>query len=188
MSSPMWMAMTKKLNIGAGKCYLPREQGWTNVDIFSSVNADVYADMAALPFDRESFDLLLASHVLEHSHRATVYAVLSHWRSLLVPGGILRIAVPNFQAVVERYLETQNLPELMGLLYGGQNHPKNVHTVTFDQNTLTDALKKVGFEVVRPWDWRKTEHAAYDDYSRAVLPHLDFQNGKLMSLNLEAVK
>ncbi len=86
--------MTHKLHIGCGKVYLPKEQGWCNCDIFSSVNADVYADMAALPFEPHSFDLIYASHVLEHSHRSTVLAILSHWRHLLKAGGTLRLAVP----------------------------------------------------------------------------------------------
>ena len=45
-----------------------------------------------------------------------------------------------------------------------------------------------GFSEVRPWDWRTTEHGALDDYSQAYLPHLDKENGMLVSLNLEAVK
>jgi len=179
--------MMSKLNIGCGKCYLPREHGWTNIDIFSSVNADVYADMAALPFEPHSFDLVYASHVLEHSHRATVLAILSHWRHLLKPGGVLRLAVPNFAAVVEQYKEKENLMELLGLLYGGQNHPKNVHTVTFDEWTLGGALLKVGFKEVRKWRWQETEHADFDDYSQAYLPAFDKADGRLMSLNVEGV-
>ena len=49
-------------------------------------------------------------------------------------------------------------------------------------------LRRVGFAEMRRWDWRRTEHAAIDDYSQAYLPHLDRENGLLMSLNLEAVK
>lgn len=178
--------MQRKLNIGCGKCYLPRESGWTNLDIFSSVNADVYADMAALPFEPHSFDLIYASHVLEHSHRATVLAILSHWRHLLKPRGVLRLAVPDFGAVVERYKETENLAELLGLLYGGQNHPKNVHTVAFDWYTLSEALLKVGFKSVQKWDWEETEHKDWDDYSQAFLPHFN-KAGRLMSLNVMGV-
>lgn len=180
--------MTRKLNIGCGKCYLPREQGWTNVDIFESVRADLYADMAALPFEPGSFDLIYASHVLEHSHRHTVLATLSHWRNLLCGGGVLRLAVPDFRAVVKRYQATGDLREVLGLIYGGQNHPKNVHTVAFDDTTLIAALSKAGFQVVRPWDWKDTEHAQFDDYSQCYLPHMDKESGLLCSLNLEAVK
>lgn len=180
--------MTRKLHIGCGKVYLPPDEGWINCDLFSSVQADIYADMTALPFDRESFDLLMASHVLEHCQRNMILATLGHWRSLLKRGGTLRLAVPDFGAVVKRYVKTGNLPEVTGLLYGGQNHPRNVHTMTFDEKTLTEALYKVGFASVRAWDWRSTEHSKYDDYSQAYLPHMDKENGMLMSLNLEAIK
>jgi hypothetical protein len=46
----------------------------------------------------------------------------------------------------------------------------------------------VGFQQVRRWDWRNTDHSQVDDYSQAYLPHLKKQNGQLMSLNLEAIK
>lgn len=179
------MSQYDKLHIGCGKVYIP---GFVNVDIFSSVHADVYADMAALPFNRGSFSLIYASHVLEHAHRHMVLATLSHWRDLLKDGGTLRIAVPDFGAIAKLYNETRHLPELIGLLYGGQNHPKNHHFITFDYETLTDALHKVGFMVVSPWDWMTTEHSQFDDYSQCFLPHLDKEKGRLMSLNLEAIK
>lgn len=174
----------KKLHIGCGKTYLP---GWTNVDIFSSVKADTYADMSALPFDRESFDIIYACHVLEHAHRHMVVAVLTHWHDLLKKGGILRLAVPNFEAVVEWYTKTGNLDDVMGLLYGGQGYHLNRHTVTFDHKTLNRDLTRAGFWIVRQWNWKDTDHAKYDDYSQAFLPHLN-KSGLLMSLNMEAIK
>lgn len=173
-----------KLHIGSGRVYLP---GFINVDLFSSAKADLYCDMMRLPYDKGTFDLIYACHVLEHTHRHTVFAVLHHWRELLKDGGVLRLAVPNFAAVVRRYTEQGNLEELMGLLYGGQNHPLNHHLVTFDSKTLTAALVKVGFVVIRPWKHDDVEHGKYDDYSSAYLPHLN-RSGQLMSLNLEAVK
>lgn len=176
----------KKLHIGCGKVYL---NGWTNVDIFSVVHADLYCDITKLPFDRESFGLIYGSHVLEHVHRHMVIATLQHWREILRKGGILRLAVPDFAACCARYEKTKDLPELMGLLYGGQNFSRNSHTIIFDYEYLVDCLKKAGFEErkIRRWDWRKTEHSEYDDYSQAYLPHLD-KSGQLMSLNVEATK
>lgn len=176
---------SKKLHLGCGKNYIP---GWTNVDLFSSVKADVYADITALPFERGTFDLIYASHVLEHVQRHTVIATLSHWRDLLKDGGVLRLAVPNFSAVVARYRETGNLQELIGLLYGGQNHPKNNHFIIFDFSTIQLNLLMAGFERIRAWDWKETDHAQFDDYSQCYLPHMDKEHGLLMSLNIEATK
>src|SRR5687767_7366073 len=104
--------MVKKLHIGCGKNYLPSSEGWVNADIFSSVNADVHADMSALPFHHEEFDLIYASHVLEHSHRHMVLSTLSHWRHLLKPGGVLRLAVPDFGAICNYYKRTGDLQVL----------------------------------------------------------------------------
>lgn len=179
------MKNARKLHIGAGRVYLP---GFINVDIFDTHHADLYCDLTSLPWDKATFDLIYASHVLEHVHRRQVTATLFVWGKMLRPGGILRLAVPDFGAVVERYRETHDLPELLGLLYGGQNHPKNNHFVIFNYETLSEHLKKAGFKKVRPWDWRKTEHTDHDDYSQCYLPHLDKENGRLMSLNVEAVK
>lgn len=172
----------KKLHIGTGKCYLP---GYINADIFSSVRADVYADMAALPFDRRSFTEIYCSHTLEHAHRSMVAATLTHWRDLLVDGGLLRLAVPDFGAAVEWYNRTGDLRAISGLLWGGQNHPKNNHFIGFDKKTLTEELERVGFRDVREWDWRATDHCDYDDYSQAYLPSMQKDTGLLVSLNLE---
>lgn len=173
------------LQIGCGKAYIP---GWENVDIFSNVHADVYSSALALPFPPESFDLIYASHVLEHLNRHIIMTALYHWRHLLKPGGILRISVPDFEAIIEYYQKTKDLRVIMGLLYGGQNSMLNVHHIVFDFSTLYAMLISTGFTDVYKWDWRKTEHSHIDDYSQAYLPHMDKDNGLLMSLNLEAVK
>lgn len=174
-----------RLHVGTGKNYLP---GWINCDIFSSVRADVYADMTSLPFERGTFDLVYVAHVLEHSHRHMVLATLTHWRDLLKDGGVLRLAVPDFAACVEWYRRTGELKDILGLLYGGQNHPKNNHFITFDEGSLTEALTKVGFTEIRRWDWRKTDHAQFDDFSQAYLPAMKKEDGLLVSLNIEAVR
>ena len=174
-----------KLHIGTGNTYLP---GWVNVDIFSFVKADIYSNAMNLPYERETFDLIYSSHVLEHFNRHMILAVLTHWRDLLIVGGILRIAVPDFRAVCKYYFKTDDLPSLIGLLYGGQNNVLDKHYIIFDEKTLSEHLRKVGFKSTKLWDWRTTSHAQYDDYSQAYLPHMNKEHGLHMSLNMEAVK
>lgn len=178
-----------KLNLGCGKCYLPPEQGWINVDLFTCGKADAYYDVTSLPYEKESFSLIYCSHILEHCHRHAIVATLSHWRSLLRRGGILRLAVPDFAAIVEWYNRTGNLDDVMGLLYGRQDMHLNRHTVAFDKNTLRRDLVRAGFDHIQPWDWRETEHAAFDDFSRCRLPHMsEAEDAVWCSLNLEAIK
>ena len=46
----------------------------------------------------------------------------------------------------------------------------------------------VGFKDIKRYDWRETEHAEFDDHSQAYLPHMDKENGTLISLNVECTK
>lgn len=136
-------------------------------------------------------ELIYACHVLEHFGRKQIPDVLNEWYRVLLPGGILRLAVPDFEAIVkvcqeEKFLDGYN--GLMGLLCGGQRHSFDYHNMIFDRELLTRYLRKAGFREIRKWDWRKTEHADFDDYSQAYLPHMDKGKGILMSLNLEGVK
>jgi len=175
-----------KLHIGCGKAYIP---GWVNVDIISDVHADIYSNALALPYERESIDLIYASHVLEHFDRRLVLSALTHWYSLLKKEGILRLAVPDFEAIVEEYNDSFcDVGGLLGLLYGGQDHVLNIHRIAFDYPYLTKLLTTAGFVMTRRWNWRETEHSHIDDYSQAYLPHMDKEKGRLMSLNVEAIK
>ena len=174
-----------KLHIGPGTTYLP---GWVNVDIFSNVRADVYSSALALPYERGTFELIYASHVLEHFNRHLILTAISHWRDLLMEEGILRLAVPDFKAIWQYYGETGKLKNLIGLLYGGQDNFNNYHHIVFDEDMLFEILQTVGFKTVRKWDWKTTEHQQFDDYSQAYLPHMDKESGLHMSLNMEAIK
>lgn len=180
--------MTKKLHLGVGKCYLPPDHGWVNVDLFSNIKADAYHDVTNLPFEKSSFDTIYCSHLLEHVHRHVVPATLNHWGSLLKHGGTLRLAVPDFGAICRHYTQYGDIVAVMGLLYGAQDNYLNRHTVAFDEEYLTFQLQCAGFVDIRRWDWRETEHSSFDDYSQAYLPKLQKETGMLMSLNLEATK
>ena len=60
--------------------------------------------------------------------------------------------------------------------------------MVFDFKTLSKILKDVGFIKVERYDWRKTEHHHIDDYSQSYYPHMDKDNGILLSLNVECIK
>ena len=125
------------------------------------------------------------------SGRNQVADVLAEWYRVLKPVGVLRLAVPDFEACARLYMAGRldgGLNDIMGLICGGQRDDYDYHKVIFDQHHLTAMLRDVGFREARNWDWRQTEHAEIDDYSQAYLPHMDKETGTLMSLNLEAVK
>ena len=62
------------------------------------------------------------------------------------------------------------------------------HKTAYDFDELSEALESVGIENVKRYDWRDTEHADFDDHSQAYIPHMDKDNGTLISLNVEGVK
>lgn len=173
-----------KLHIGCGKVYL---EGWTNIDIINN-EADLQEDVTNLvSIANNSCDIIYACHVLEHLGRDEFFSGLAHWRDKLKVGGILRLAVPDLEQVFKMY-NGANLHLLFGFLYGGQRDEFDYHKMGFDYHTLSTYLKNLRFEDIKLWDWRTVTHGVYDDYSQAYLPHMDKENGTLMSLNIQAEK
>lgn len=84
-----------KLNLACGADY---KEGWVNLDSDNRIKADVYQDLDAfalfLNFKSDSFDLIYASHILEHIRylqrlKAELYRILR-------PGGNLVTIVPHY--------------------------------------------------------------------------------------------
>ncbi len=57
-----------------------------------------------LPYATTSIGAVYSSHMLEHLFRADAEAVLAEIYRVLVPGGVVRIVVPDVRAIVQRYL------------------------------------------------------------------------------------
>ena len=74
-----------------------------------------------------------------------VVDVLKEWHRAIGFGGVIRIAVPDFEAIVQEYINNNDLSRYLGLLYGGQTYEYNFHYVTFDFNLLKAMLEKAGF-------------------------------------------
>jgi len=92
---------------------------------------------------KESFDIATIWHVLEHVPEPR--AVLRKVHSLLRPGGILAVAVPNEENFfVRRRLRVPNKTSPFDpLQFGGE-----IHLTYFRPATLYATLKSAGFEVI----------------------------------------
>jgi len=175
-----------KLHLGCGKRFI---SGYTHVDAVEFPHVDLVHSVDHLPMiEDNSVEVIYSCHVLEHFHRREAARVLSEWRRMLIPGGTLRLAVPDFESLVELYQKTKKLEHVIGSLFGRGNVLYNIHHTVYDFETLKSILIDVGFCDVKRYDWRKTEHANVDDYASAYFPHLDKENGLLLSLNVEATK
>ena len=59
------------------------------------------------------------------------------------------------------------------------------HKTVYDMYSIKNILQNIGFKDVCKFEWRDTEHFDIDDCSQAYLPHMDKDNGTLISLNIE---
>jgi len=175
-----------KLHLGCGRRHIP---GFIHIDAVDFPHVDHVAAIDNLSFIGDgTVDLIYNCHVLEHFKRRDVERVLGEWMRVLKPGGVLRTSVPDFASLCKIYLREEKLDLVVGALFGRQDYLYNIHYNVFDHATLARSLEKVGFENVKRYDWRQTEHADVDDYSQAYLPHMDKDNGTLISLNVECSK
>jgi predicted SAM-dependent methyltransferase len=180
-----------KLNVGCGS---KKIHGYLNIDTRPDCNPDKIMDISKISSEFKDVDVIYACHVLEHlpPNRnlgiASLYDVLNDWYVSLKYGGILRIAVPDAEAAMKYYLMHGDLAILSGFFHGGMKHINDIHYTTWDFTKLKECLQIKGFKDIRRYDWRTTEHNYIDDYSQSYLPHMDKNNGILMSLNVEATK
>jgi predicted SAM-dependent methyltransferase len=177
-----------KLNLGCG--WRDFGSDWVHIDggDYDHLN---YKDITKLEFDDESVDLIYASHVLEYFDREEVINVLLEWKRVLKPGGILRIAVPDFKSMTELYKSGEiSLNKILGPLYGKMKMSDKTiyHKTVYDFESLKEIADKLNFSNFEKYDWRKTEHSNFDDHSQAYIPHMDKDNGTLISLNVEMKK
>jgi predicted SAM-dependent methyltransferase len=177
-----------KLHLGCGKRDFG--EGWVHIDggNYGHLRS---RDITTLPFEDGTVELVYASHVLEYFDREEAIDVLEEWKRVLVPEGTLRVAVPDFEAMVRLYAETTiSLNKLLGPLYGkmDMDDKKIYHKTVYDESDLKVFLFQNGFRDIVLYDWRNTEHSHIDDHSQAYLPHMDKENGTLISLNIECRK
>ena len=96
---------TVKLHIGCGTAY---KEGWINIDNNSDSNIsrlDLPWDLRApLPFPANSVDFIYHEHFLEHLTVEEGLTALKDFRSTLKPNGIMRVAMPDLQGIVDLYL------------------------------------------------------------------------------------
>ena len=178
-----------KLNIGCG--WRNFGEDWVHIDGGDYDHLD-YTDITKLEFKDNTIDLIYASHVIEYFDREEVIPLLQEWFRVLKPGSKLRIAVPDFEAMVKLYLEEgYNLESFLGPLYGKMPMGDETiyHKTTYDFFSLEKGLLSIGFTSVDRYNWRDYPvHLENDDHPQAYKPNMDKENGTLISLNIEATK
>jgi len=184
--------MNLKAHLGCWNRVIP---GFINVDLCDLPHIDYKSSIDKLPFfANESVDLIYCSHALEYFDRDQALIALKEWWRVLSPGGVLRLAVPNFEALIQVYDITKDLSKIIGPMYGKMNVSTQkgnntlYHRTIYDERSLKNLLIECGFTNPTIWNWRYTEHAHIDDHSQAYYPHMQKNDGLLVSLNMQAIK
>jgi hypothetical protein len=88
------------------------------------------------------------------------------------------------------YNISAEVKDFLGPLYGKMkmNEQYIYHKTVYEFFGLKKILEELRFVDIKRYDWRKTEHAKHDDFSQSYIPHMDKENGTLISLNVEAIK
>ena len=161
------------LEIGPGS---NRLIDFETLDIVAARNVDYVANaMRQLPFADKTFDIVYASHVLEHLPWFQTEVILSEWKRILKPSGQLEIWVPDGQLIAEVLLGATNEQPYFDdgwrvenegddpfkwvngrLFYGANPAYPSWHKAVFTGTFLKKLLASVGFV-----DVRRAEPAEY---------------------------
>jgi len=178
-----------KLQIGCGNNKL---DGYVTIDRDHDVSPDVYADAHDLyMIENNSVDIIYASHILEYYDWSEAEEiVLPEWRRVLKNDGILRVAVPDFKQISELYGAGFDLSFFIGPLYGKWKNKDKIiyHKTVYDYKKLLKILAICGFYNIKRWKWQDIHPHDFDDYSKSYIPHMEFERGILISLNVECNK
>lgn len=176
-----------KLHLGCG--WRDFGKDWIHVDGGDYPHVKL-KNITKLEFNSDTVDIIYSSHTIEYFDRDEIIDILLEWKRVLKPGGILRLSVPNFEKLIEVYQITNNLDNILGPLFGKMlmSNDKIYHKTVYDINSLEKLLDSVGFCCFEAYDWRNTEHSMFDDHSQAYFPHMDKENGLLISLNIQVKK
>jgi predicted SAM-dependent methyltransferase len=189
-----------KLNLGCGA--LPKHS-WVNIDIYIPDSAKkvlaTHPDTVlinhnlckSLPLDDESCSYIYSSHFFEHLEWKKGIKLMTRCFEKLNPGGVFRIALPNFRLVFQAYLSgdcsmwdivDQYVDEMMpGIKKTALDYlnfavyQDGEHKCIYDEERIVIILKKIGFSSV-----------ALSSYSKSIDEDLDTH--RKYSFYVEAVK
>lgn len=154
----------RSLHIGASNNVL---EGWLNTDISLGHDSVVYLNATArFPFGPNTFDYIMAEHMIEHVEFSAAQSMLSECFRVLKPGGRARFSTPDLGVLLslhagekstaqQRYIDwmterlmpcVQRCREVFVI-----NNAFRAwgHCFLYDQKTLQFALENVGFRDIR---------------------------------------
>jgi predicted SAM-dependent methyltransferase len=193
-------APVPKLHIGGG---VRRLDGWLNTDIELLPGVMQMDATQPFPFVDAVFNYVFTEHMIEHLPFEGAVLMLNECHRVIKTGGVIRVTTPNLHSFVGLYGKT-----LSHLQHDYMNWfckvvlspdcaatPANAinamfrqwgHQFIYDEDTLTNALRKAGFGEIRRYSLMQSEQQELrnlENVERYPEGFLDFE-----SLALEARK
>jgi len=119
------------------------------------VDGDIIHDLRQIPwpFEADSIDCILASHILEHVTKDKGHQFIVECHRILKPGGAISIAVPDFDILLEAIKNGHNAIDGLSIMYVGVPIIKNqdytndtaAHQYVYSYESLAWVLQQVGF-------------------------------------------
>lgn len=162
------------LQIGAGTHHL---DGWLTTDLIPREFQIVYMNAhKRFPFHDNTFDFIVAEHVIEHLTYGDAMRMLAECHRVLEDKGVLRVSTPNMyliqrlmspplDPVLERYVTWSNRK------FDGTCNPRSTahvvnrlqhewgHQFLYDTETLIAALEQCGFAEITECSPNESGHS-----------------------------
>lgn len=156
------------------------------------------------PFADETFDYIVAEHIIEHIPCEDALKMLRECYRVLKNGGVVRISTPNIElthqlmhlpltSALERYVSWSNRK------FGGTDNLNSAihvvnrlqhewgHQFLYDKDTLVASLRQCGFVKISEFTPNKSDYAALTNVDRHAV-EIGEEFNELESLLVEAIK
>jgi predicted SAM-dependent methyltransferase len=148
-----------RINFACGKNVW---DGWYNIDAVARDGAKpdlIYAMqfdktgslIHPMPLPDCCADELLAAHILEHFYFFEAVAVITEWKRVIKPGGLLVLELPNLELAARNLLDGRKDNMTMWPLYGDPTHvdPYMCHRWGYTPTTIRALLTDAGFDKIK---------------------------------------
>lgn len=123
-----------------------------------------------LNFDDDSISYIYSCHFLQKFTKEELLDLLAECKRVLRPGEIMRVSVPDYYLLSDKYLKSQCKIDQVNKILNGSK-------IFFDFIMMQKLMTQAGFYAVKRFDAEKFN---LDDNSTLMV------NGGIVSLNVEA--